>query len=183
MRLLTPKTPAKESSSGAPASKGCAFVQFSTATALQSALRLHHSLLDNRKINVELTAGGGGNSEQRKQKIVAQREKLDKEREKAAKNKRLREGETEDGDKTGRWKLAATKQQDDQAQEGDEGAVVVEGGRKKKVRDRRNREAKPGAGSEKQELERKKAAERKAEKASSGANAIKLASGWGNKSS
>ncbi|GAA5916397.1 RNA-binding protein [Sporobolomyces salmoneus] len=180
VRILTPK-PSSTSSSTPPASKGCAFVQFTTATALQSALRLHHSLLSNRKINVELTAGGGGNSEQRKQKISSQREKLEKEREKASKNKRLREGETEDGDKTGRWKLAAAKQSDGGAEgEGEEGAIV-EGGRKKKVRDRRNRETKPGAGAEKAEAERKKAAERKAEKASSGANAIKLASGWGNK--
>ncbi|GAA6019069.1 hypothetical protein JCM11491_002505 [Sporobolomyces phaffii] len=190
VRLLTPKAPppsASGSSSAVPASKGCAFVQFATSTALQSALRLHHSTLENRKINVELTAGGGGNSDARKTKIVAQREKLDKEREKALKNKRLREGETEDGDKTGRWKLAAAKSQAPIDDGAEDGSVVVEGGRKKKVRDRRNRDAaKPGAastaGSAKQEAERKKAAERRAEKASSGANAIKLASGWGNKS-
>lgn len=107
---------------------------------------------------------------------------MEKEREKALKNRRLREGETEDGDKTGRWKLAAQKSQapiEDESQGGGAGGAVVEGGRKKKIRDRRNRD---GSGNEKQEAERKKAAERRAEKASSGSNAIKLASGWGNRS-
>lgn len=101
------------------------------------------------------------------------------EREKALKNKRLREGETEDGDKTGRWKMAAgaKKSQEDIVQ--DDGAAVVVDGRKKKVRDRRNRD--DGAGKAKMEKEQKESAERKALKASSGANAIKLASGWGNK--
>lgn len=132
-----------------------------------------------------MTAGGGGNSEARKTKIVAQREKLEKEREKALKNKRLREGETEDGDKTGRWKMAAgaKKSQQDIPEEGQEEVVVVDG-RKKKVRDRRNRDTTDGgnaAGKAKMEAEQKAAAERKALKASSGANAIKLASGWGNK--
>lgn len=179
---MTPKpTPSTSTSTSTPSSKGCAFVQFTTSTALQSALRLHHSTLENRKINVELTAGGGGNSEQRKQKINSQREKLEKEREKALKNRRLREGETEDGDKTGRWKLAAQKSQAPIVEDASEGGAnaVVEGGRKKKVRDRRNRD---GSGNEKQEAERKKAAERRAEKASSGSNSIKLASGWGNRS-
>ncbi|GAA5966850.1 hypothetical protein JCM3765_004574 [Sporobolomyces pararoseus] len=182
VRLLTPKpTPSSTSStSPAPSSKGCAFVQFTSSTSLQSALRLHHSTLQNRKINVELTAGGGGNSEQRKQKIVSQREKLEKEREKALKNKRLREGETEDGDKTGRWKMAASAKKSQAPIEQEEGGeVVVEGGRKKKVRDRRNRD---GKAQEKQEAERKAAAERRAQKASSGANSIRLASGWGTKS-
>ena len=102
------------------------------------------------------------------------------EREKALKNKRLREGETEDGDKTGRWKMAAgaKKSQADIVEEGEE-AVVVDG-RKKKVRDRRNRDD-GGVGKAKMEKEMREAAERKALKASSGANAIKLASGWGNK--
>ncbi|GAA5927396.1 Nop6p [Sporobolomyces koalae] len=179
VRLLTPK-PSPDSTSKAPASKGCAFVQFTTSQALQAALRLHHSMLDNRKINVELTAGGGGNSEARKAKILIQREKLEKEREKASKNRRIREGETEDGDKTGRWKLAAEKQAGTEAEEDQN--VVVENGRKKKVRDRRNKEGKPSAGAEKQEADRKRAMDKRAEKASSGANAIKLASGWGNRS-
>lgn len=42
---------------------------------------MHHSLLKERKIRVELTAGGGGNSASRKQKIEDKRAKLQKERE------------------------------------------------------------------------------------------------------
>jgi len=104
------------------------------------------------------------------------------EREKALKNKRLREGETEDGDKTGRWKMAAgaKKSQADIVEDGAGEEAVVVDGRKKKVRDRRNRED-GGVGKAKMEKEQKEAAERKALKASSGANAIKLASGWGTK--
>ncbi|GAA5892245.1 hypothetical protein JCM5296_003216 [Sporobolomyces johnsonii] len=175
VRLLTPKPTSTSSSTSAPASKGCAFLQFASPSSLQSALRLHHSTLLSRKINVELTAGGGGNSEARRQKISEQRAKLEREREKAAKNKRVREGEGEDGDKTGRWKLAAEKL----AAKGEtgEGEASVEGQPKKKVRDRRN---KPGAagGEGKVDKERKRKLEARAEKASSGANAIRLASGW-----
>ncbi|BGP24020.1 RNA binding protein [Rhodotorula toruloides] len=178
VRLLTPRNASDSSpSKPKPTSKGCAFLEFTSATALQSALRLHHSTLSSRKINVELTAGGGGNSATRRAKIEEQRKKLNTEREKAAKNKRLKEGESEDGNKAGRWKLAAEKQ----AKEGGEGAVEAGGVAKgaksaKKVRDRR---LKPGA--QKDEAAKQKKAEAWALKASTGANAIKLESGWGNK--
>lgn len=126
-----------------------------------------------------MTAGGGGNSATRRAKIEEQRKKLNTEREKAAKNKRLKEGESEDGNKTGRWKLAAEKQKD--GGEGGEGAAEASSDAKgakggKKVRDRR---LKPGA--QKDEAAKQKKAEAWALKASTGANAIKLASGWGNK--
>ncbi|BGP31387.1 hypothetical protein JCM10296v2_003151 [Rhodotorula toruloides] len=178
IRLLTPKNASLDSTSK-PTSKGCAFLEFTSATALQSALRLHHSTLSSRKINVELTAGGGGNSATRRAKIEEQRKKLNTEREKAAKNKRLKEGESEDGNKTGRWKLAAEKQKE--GGEGGEGAAEASGDSKgtkggKKVRDRR---LKPGA--QKDEAAKQKKAKAWALKASTGANAIKLASGWGNK--
>ncbi|BGP39291.1 hypothetical protein JCM10450v2_003246 [Rhodotorula kratochvilovae] len=187
VRLLTPKTAPSStttpSTAGAPApaSKGCAFLEFTSGTALQSALRLHHSTLSNRKINVELTAGGGGNSAARKAKIDEQRKKLTLEREKAAKNKRLREGESETGDKTGRWKLAAEKKAAAEAAgEGAEGAEAApaEGAAadkpKKKVRDRRQKD-----GGAAQAAQQKQKLEARAVKASSGANAIKIASGWG----
>ena len=45
-------------------SKGFAFVEFTHRNALQQGLKLHQSELEGRKINVELTAGGGGNSQQ-----------------------------------------------------------------------------------------------------------------------
>lgn len=191
VRLLTPKA---TSGDKPPASKGCAFIEFTTTSALQTALRLHQSSLSGRKINVELTAGGGGNSEARRAKIEAQRKKLNDEREKAAKNKRVKEGESENGDKTGRWKLAAEKAAAAAAggaEGGDGAATAAEGDgepprKKKNVRDRRLKNgvvvsasaaAATGAGN----AAEKKRLEAKAAKASSGANAIKLASGWGNK--
>lgn len=61
-------------------SKGYAFLEFTSASALQHALKLHHSTLGNRKINVELSAGGGGNSAVRKAKIEKARNKLNIER-------------------------------------------------------------------------------------------------------
>lgn len=190
VRLLTPKA---TSGDKPPASKGCAFIEFTTTSALQTALRLHQSSLSGRKINVELTAGGGGNSEARRAKIEAQRKKLNEEREKAAKNKRVKEGEGENGDKTGRWKLAAEKAAAAGGAESGDGAAAAaaEGDgepprKKKNVRDRRLKNgvvvsaataAATGAGN----AAEKKRLEAKAAKASSGANAIKLASGWGNK--
>lgn len=63
-------------------SKGCAFVEFSNAASLQKALRFHHTIFRGRQINVELTAGGGGKSERRKEKIKAKNADLDKERRK-----------------------------------------------------------------------------------------------------
>lgn len=67
IRLLTPKpSPA----GGKPnKSKGCAFLEFTHRNALQQALKLHQSMLDGRMINVELTAGGGGKSENRLIKV------------------------------------------------------------------------------------------------------------------
>ncbi|GAA5865932.1 hypothetical protein JCM3774_005526 [Rhodotorula dairenensis] len=195
VRLLTPKVnSATTSGDKPPASKGCAFIEFTTTSALQTALRLHQSSLSGRKINVELTAGGGGNSEARKAKIEAQRKKLNDEREKAAKNKRVKEGESENGDKTGRWKLAAEKAGAATGGGGDaatatEGEAAGDGEpprKKKNVRDRRLKNGVvSSADGSKAAADRnaaeKKRLEAKALKASSGANAIKLASGWGNK--
>lgn len=191
VRLLTPKAPSSAAAGGKPpASKGCAFLEFTTATGLQSALRLHHSSLSGRKINVELTAGGGGNSATRKAKIEAQRKRLTDEREKAAKNKRLKEGESENGDKTGRWKLAAEKSKGDASADG-EGEAAASGGaaegeppkKKKNVRDRRlkNGVVSGSGGAQKDGGAQNKRFDARAARASSGANAIKLASGWGSR--
>lgn len=189
VRLLTPKvSPSATGAGKPPASKGCAFVEFTTTTGLQTALRLHQSSLSGRKINVELTAGGGGNSAVRKAKIEAQRKKLNEEREKAAKNKRVKEGESETGDKTGRWKLAAERKAAIEGGDGAGGAGAAEADgeppkKKKNVRDRRlkNGVVSATAGPKDDGGAQKKRLEAKAAKASSGANAIKLASGWGNK--
>ncbi|CAK7892421.1 nucleolar protein 6 [[Candida] anglica] len=61
--------------------KGIAFLEFDNdskeiQSQMELALRLHHSTLKNRKINVELTVGGGGNSENRVNKLKEKNEKL-----------------------------------------------------------------------------------------------------------
>lgn len=75
IRLPTTKT--AESSSK---SKGYAFLEFTDKKALQQALRLHHSELEGRKINVELTAGGGGKSEHRIKKLKERNKGLHEQR-------------------------------------------------------------------------------------------------------
>ncbi|EIM92298.1 uncharacterized protein STEHIDRAFT_89201 [Stereum hirsutum FP-91666 SS1] len=80
IRLLSPK----QTRPGAPTakSKGCAFLEFTSRNALQQALKLHHSELESRKINVELTAGGGGKSESRLTKLQTRNKELASQREK-----------------------------------------------------------------------------------------------------
>lgn len=87
-----------------PQSKGCAFVEFKSSDALRKALKFHHTLLEGRKINVELTAGGGGKSEARQEKIKAKNAGLDKERQKlhgkyvAPKNEARKQGQLQKGE-------------------------------------------------------------------------------------
>ncbi|TFK56572.1 hypothetical protein OE88DRAFT_1730049 [Heliocybe sulcata] len=81
IRLLTPK-PKKDSKAPTAKSKGCAFLEFTSRNALQQALKLHHSTLDGRQINVELTAGGGGKSEQRITKLKQRNKELEAQRKK-----------------------------------------------------------------------------------------------------
>lgn len=47
-----------------------------TNLILQNGLKLHHTKLNGRRINVEVTCGGGGKSERRRQKIRERNEKL-----------------------------------------------------------------------------------------------------------
>lgn len=62
--------------------KGFAFCEFDSAESIEIALGMHHCELGGRKINVELTAGGGGHkSENRKLKIKEKNEKYRKEKE------------------------------------------------------------------------------------------------------
>lgn len=74
VRLLTPKV--TRAGATVTKSKGCAFLEFSTRSALQAALRLHQSELDGRRINVELTAGGGGKGDTRLAKVKARNKQL-----------------------------------------------------------------------------------------------------------
>lgn len=56
--------------------KGTAFIEVKDSKALGAALSRHHTLLNGRRINVEMTASGGGNkSEQRRTKIDLLRKK------------------------------------------------------------------------------------------------------------
>lgn len=68
--------------------KGFAFIDLPNFQSLDKVLNLHHTSLGGRKINVELTAGGGGSGEKRKAKIAKKNEKLDVERETAQKTRR-----------------------------------------------------------------------------------------------
>jgi len=77
IRLLTPKL-----QKTVHKSKGCAFLEFTHRNALQQALKLHHSVLDSRKINVELSAGGGGKSVIRVAKIQKRNKELHDQRKK-----------------------------------------------------------------------------------------------------
>ncbi|THV07616.1 hypothetical protein K435DRAFT_959687 [Dendrothele bispora CBS 962.96] len=89
VRLLTPKASSTNSKPTVSKSKGCAFLEFTHPHALQQALKLHHSQLDGRSINVELTAGGGGKSEARMNKVKERNKKLFGERkDKPAKKKK-----------------------------------------------------------------------------------------------
>ncbi|WLF76878.1 hypothetical protein PVL30_000583 [Lodderomyces elongisporus] len=60
--------------------KGIAFLEFDSDTKdiqskMELALKLHHTEIRQRRINVELTVGGGGNSETRKEKLKQKNEK------------------------------------------------------------------------------------------------------------
>lgn len=85
---ITPQSVRLQTDSVTKKPKGFAFIDLTNAQALDKVLNLHHTTLGGRKINVELTAGGGGSGEKRKAKIAKKNEKLDVERETAQKTKR-----------------------------------------------------------------------------------------------
>ena len=64
-------------------SKGCAFLEFDTSDAVRKILKLHHSKMEGRRINVELTVGGGGNNDDRKQRIQDKNSRVHEQRRKA----------------------------------------------------------------------------------------------------
>ena len=61
--------------------RGVAFVELADRDSLAAALGLHKSRLGHKKINVELSAGGGGNGAVRRQKIQAKRDRLNQQAE------------------------------------------------------------------------------------------------------
>ena len=67
--------------------RGVAFVELADKESLTIALSLHQSRLGHKKINVELSAGGGGNGAVRKEKIKVKRDRLNKQAEAAAERK------------------------------------------------------------------------------------------------
>jgi len=89
--------------------QGFAFVEFDSSEALEKALGCHHTVLGGRKINVELTAGGGGKGERRMERIKGRREGLEEERrrrvEREGKEKVRKEKGGEEGVHPDRLKL------------------------------------------------------------------------------
>lgn len=85
--------------------KGIAFMEFDNDTKeiqskMELALRMHHSIMRDRKINVELTVGGGGNSEARKQKLQDKNSKLLSERRERVQDGKAKKNQ-EDGASSG----------------------------------------------------------------------------------
>ncbi|KAN0072159.1 hypothetical protein V8E54_009888 [Elaphomyces granulatus] len=74
--------------------RGFGFLEFQNYDRMQTCLKLyHHSSLDDgkspaRRINVELTAGGGGKSQNRKAKLEEKNRKLAEERDRTAKEQK-----------------------------------------------------------------------------------------------
>ncbi|KAI8353263.1 hypothetical protein EDC96DRAFT_517375 [Choanephora cucurbitarum] len=86
VRLLTDKATGKP--------KGFAFMEFENSKDLNKALAFHHTFFKKRQINVELTAGGGGNkSDARKEKLKTKNERLKEERTK--KHEQLKQDNTQ----------------------------------------------------------------------------------------
>lgn len=89
-------------------SRGIAFVEFARYDHMKSCLKtMHHTTFtcpsgkpgrtEERRINVELTAGGGGNTSHRKEKIRAKNEKLNEERARRAQEEAKAKAEKEKG--------------------------------------------------------------------------------------
>jgi len=62
--------------------KGTCFLDLADSHSYEVCLRLHHTKLQDRKINVEPTVGGGGNSETRRKKLKAKTHQITKQRQK-----------------------------------------------------------------------------------------------------
>ncbi|KAI0931830.1 hypothetical protein AcW2_000623 [Taiwanofungus camphoratus] len=80
VRLMTSKP--SSSAKATTKSKGFAFLEFTHRNALQQALKLHQSELEGRMINVELTAGGGGKSQSRIERVKQRNRQLHEQRQK-----------------------------------------------------------------------------------------------------
>lgn len=117
VRLLAPK-PAANKAPSRPAikSKGCAFLEFKHRNALQQGLKLHHSSLDGRQINVELTAGGGGKGEARLSKLKERNKELESQRQKQLQKKAKSQGEKPTAEMDGAKRFSTTSGADQEVQ-------------------------------------------------------------------
>lgn len=111
----------------APKSRGIAFLELPSSAAMQACLKLHHSLIQGRRINVELTAGGGGKSESRQEKIKTRNDRVGGQRERRAEREKEAEaaeagmhgGDAESGPRRQR---GSKRKHDDEAPTGAEGS-------------------------------------------------------------
>nr|ADE10076.1 RRM [Tremella fuciformis] len=133
VRLLTEKP--KPGHVGPPKSRGIAFLELENSTELQACLKLHHSILQGRRINVELTAGGGGKGEGRKEKIKERNTRVGDQRQKRA-EREAEQAETEGGEaRTNGYEAASVPVVDAAAPAVDgESKVKMRGGRRVKAR-------------------------------------------------
>jgi len=88
-----------------PTSRGIAFVEFTNANLLQQALKLHHTDLDGRRINVELTVGGGGSGSARKEKLDEKKGRMTEQRDRKAEKEAEEGGEAAQAQGEGEAKL------------------------------------------------------------------------------
>lgn len=116
VRLLAPKPAANKPPKPAIKSKGCAFLEFKHRNALQQGLKLHHSSLDGRQINVELTAGGGGKSEARLSKLKERNKELESQRQKQLQKKAKSKGEESASGMDGAKRFSTTSGVDQEVQ-------------------------------------------------------------------
>ena len=64
---------------------------------MQSALKLHHTELEGKRINVELTAGGGGSTGDRKRKIDERNQRVGEQRVRKKEREEEEKDEEDDG--------------------------------------------------------------------------------------
>ncbi|KAL2000131.1 hypothetical protein VTN02DRAFT_3518 [Thermoascus thermophilus] len=100
--------------------RGFAFLEFDHYDRMKTCLKLyHHSSFDDgkspaRRINVELTAGGGGKSERRKAKLEAKNKRLETQRQRAAKElQKQKEQKNRESDRTAEVRKPETSHRGD----------------------------------------------------------------------
>lgn len=125
VRLLTEKA----SGSQPPKSRGIAFLEVLSSEEMQKCLKLHHSILNGRQINVELTAGGGGKSAARKGKIAERNERVGVQRERRKEKEKAEGGGDEEQVAVGGDNWADKAKPDD-----DVNGYKVRGGRRVKAK-------------------------------------------------